>query len=145
MQERTLPFAADVKYEQRTLPEDEIDEDVPVLDQQNLVEFRLPKNTPITATRSGKVIESLESLADCGDLIKAHETNRVIVDEGQGIRSVYIHLKPTISKGTEIYQGQELGQLHGYCSKPHLHYLVVKMEEDDTQRALPVEFAEPPK
>ncbi|MGE5246771.1 MAG: M23 family metallopeptidase [Verrucomicrobiota bacterium] len=74
--------------------------------------------TPVLATAPGTVVKSA---------YEALLGNVVIVDHGDGYRSVYAHLSSrSVEEGTFIDRGEEMGRVGatGRTTGPHLHYEV---------------------
>lgn len=79
------------------------------------VDFRAPVGTPVYAMNRGVVIFS-KKLATYG--------NTVMIDHGEGLITMYMHLdKRLVVKGNMIQKGEELGLSGqtGYANGPHLH------------------------
>ncbi len=82
------------------------------------VDFGGAEGSKVAAMNDG-VVEKAESTALYG--------NAVIIDHGEGIFSMYLHLKTIlISKGMKVRRGQAIGTLGqtGYSTGPHLHLSV---------------------
>ena len=76
-----------------------------------------PEGTPVKASGSGKVILSGKNYFYTG--------NMVIIDHGQGLQTIYAHLKEAKVKAGEIVkQGQIIGLVGhtGRATGPHLHW-----------------------
>jgi hypothetical protein len=81
-------------------------------------DYDVPSGTSVMAVKEGIVSDKTLS-ADYGQA--------VIIDHDGGYSSIYAHLSnKTVSPGTRIFQGQELGKSgkSGNASGPHLHYEV---------------------
>lgn len=55
----------------------------------------------------------------------------VVIDDGNGYRSVYVHLsKATVEAGQEVEAGEVIGQegATGYATGCHLHYTLIRMD-----------------
>ena len=81
-------------------------------------DYDVPSGTPVIAVKEGIVSKTTLS-ADYGQA--------VIIDHDGGYSSVYAHLSnKSVSPGTRIFQGQELGKSgkSGNATGPHLHYEV---------------------
>ena len=79
----------------------------------NAIDFTLPSGTPILAAAPGKVIYTLAS------------EGGILIDHGNGYRTVYWHLdKVIVNMGQDVADGQLLGwsDCRGTCSHPHLHF-----------------------
>jgi murein DD-endopeptidase MepM/ murein hydrolase activator NlpD len=82
------------------------------------LDFRVPAGTPVAAVNSGKVIlaQPLFFEGDC-----------VVVDHGQGLLTLYLHLsKFLVKEGDEVRKGQQVGLSGGTgrATGPHLHLAV---------------------
>ena len=76
-----------------------------------------PEGTPVKASGSGRVVLSGKNYFYTG--------NMVIIDHGQGLQTIYAHLKDAIvNEGDEIRQGQIIGHVGktGRATGPHLHW-----------------------
>jgi hypothetical protein len=81
-------------------------------------DYDVPSGTPVVAVKEG-IVSKTSLSADYGQA--------VIIDHEGGYSSIYAHLSnKTVSPGTRIFQGQELGKSgkSGNASGPHLHYEV---------------------
>ena len=86
--------------------------------QHTGLDFRVGSGTPIAATNSGTVILA-RSLY--------FEGNCVIIDHGQGLLTLYLHLSEIKAKeGDAVERGQVLGLSGGTgrATAPHLHFAV---------------------
>ncbi len=82
------------------------------------VDFRGAEGSKVVAMNDG-VVEKAESTALYG--------NTIIIDHGEGIFSMYLHLKTIlVAKGARVKRGQVIGTLGqtGYATGPHLHLSV---------------------
>lgn len=82
------------------------------------LDFRVPSGTPVAAVNSGRVILA-------GPLF--FEGNCVMIDHGQGLLTLYLHLsKFSVKKGDDVKKGQEIGLSGGTgrATGPHLHLAV---------------------
>jgi murein DD-endopeptidase MepM/ murein hydrolase activator NlpD len=87
-------------------------------------DFGAPQGTPIKAINSGRVILAQNMFYD---------GNMVVIDHGQGMLSLYLHLsKFDVKEGDLVSPGQTIGLSGstGRSSGPHLH-LQVKWEGTD--------------
>ena len=76
-----------------------------------------PEGTPVKASGSGRVVLSGKNYFYTG--------NMVIIDHGQGLQTIYAHLKDAIvNEGDEVRQGQIIGHVGktGRATGPHLHW-----------------------
>jgi murein DD-endopeptidase MepM/ murein hydrolase activator NlpD len=82
------------------------------------LDFRVPSGTPVSAVNSGRVILALPLF---------FEGNFVVIDHGQGLLSLYLHLsKFSVKEGDNVAKGQEIGMSGGTgrATGPHLHLAV---------------------
>jgi murein DD-endopeptidase MepM/ murein hydrolase activator NlpD len=82
------------------------------------LDFRVPAGTSVAAVNSGRVILA-------GPLF--FEGNCVMIDHGQGLLTLYLHLsKFSVKKGDNVKKGQEIGLSGGTgrATGPHLHLAV---------------------
>jgi murein DD-endopeptidase MepM/ murein hydrolase activator NlpD len=82
------------------------------------LDFRVPTGTSVAAVNSGRVILA-------GPLF--FEGNCVMIDHGQGLLTLYLHLsKFSVKKGDDVKKGQEIGLSGGTgrATGPHLHLAV---------------------
>jgi len=85
------------------------------------LDYGLPLGTPIDAAASGTVVAAGWDTTGFG--------NRVIVDHGNGVRTLYGHLQQVeVQPGAVVVAGQEIGLSGstGNSSGPHLHFGVEK-------------------
>lgn len=76
-----------------------------------------PEGTPVKASGSGKVILSGKDYFYTG--------NMVIIDHGQGLQTIYAHLKEAkVKEGDMVKQGDIIGLVGktGRATGPHLHW-----------------------
>ena len=90
--------------------------------QHKGIDFSAPVGTPIMAAGKGKILKASYSRSF---------GNRVLIDHGNGYRTLYAHLKgfaKGIKHGARVSQGQTIGFLGntGLSSARHLHYEVHK-------------------
>ena len=82
-----------------------------------------PKGTPILASQSGRVVTV--------GLNRVYG-NYIIIDHGNGYKTLYAHMSKTIAKkGAWVNQGAKIGLVGttGYSTGPHLHFTVYKNNE----------------
>jgi murein DD-endopeptidase MepM/ murein hydrolase activator NlpD len=82
------------------------------------LDFRVPSGTPVAAVNSGRVILARPLF---------FEGNCVVVDHGQGLLTLYLHLsKFSVKEGDEVDKGQPIGLSGGTgrATGPHLHLAV---------------------
>jgi len=83
------------------------------------IDIGAPKGTAVKATANGLV-----SLADDSFLLHGRT---IVIDHGQGIASLYLHLASIeVSAGESVAQGQVIGTVgaSGVATGPHLHFAV---------------------
>jgi murein DD-endopeptidase MepM/ murein hydrolase activator NlpD len=82
------------------------------------LDFAVPTGTPISATNSGTILLA-------GPLY--FEGNCVVIDHGQGLLTLYLHLSDIkVKQGEQVKRGQEIGLSGGTgrATGPHLHLAV---------------------
>ena len=82
------------------------------------LDFRVPTGTPVAAVNSGTVILA-QSLY--------FEGNCVVIDHGQGLLTLYLHLSEMrVKPGERVIKGQQIGLSGGTgrATGPHLHLAV---------------------
>jgi murein DD-endopeptidase MepM/ murein hydrolase activator NlpD len=82
------------------------------------LDFRVPSGTPVMAMNSGTVLLARPLY---------FEGNFVVVDHGQGLLTLYLHLSEfKVKEGEQIKSGQEIGLSGGTgrATGPHLHVAV---------------------
>jgi murein DD-endopeptidase MepM/ murein hydrolase activator NlpD len=82
------------------------------------LDFRVPSGTPVAAVNSGRVILARPLF---------FEGNCVVIDHGQGLLTLYLHLsKFSVKEGDDVDQGQPIGLSGGTgrATGPHLHLAV---------------------
>jgi len=82
------------------------------------LDFRVPAGTPIAAVNRGKVLLARPLF---------FEGNCVVLDHGQGLLSLYLHMsKFSVKEGDEVEKGQRIGLSGGTgrATGPHLHLAV---------------------
>ena len=82
------------------------------------LDFRVPTGTPVVAVNRGHVILARPLF---------FEGNCVVIDHGQGLLSLYLHMsKFSVKEGDEVEKGQEIGFSGGTgrATGPHLHLAV---------------------
>jgi murein DD-endopeptidase MepM/ murein hydrolase activator NlpD len=79
------------------------------------LDFRVPSGTSVAAVNRGRVILAQPLF---------FEGNCVVIDHGQGLLTLYLHLsKFSVKEGDEVKKGQEIGRSGGTgrATGPHLH------------------------
>src|SRR6266852_144446 len=82
------------------------------------LDFRVPSGTPVAAVNSGRVILAR---------LLFFEGNCVVIDHGQGLLTLYLHLsKFSVKEGDDVSKGQPIGLSGGTgrATGPHLHLAV---------------------
>jgi len=82
------------------------------------LDFRVPSGTPVAAVNSGRVILAQPLF---------FEGNCVVIDHGQGLLTLYLHLsKFAVKEGDDVSKGQPIGLSGGTgrATGPHLHLAV---------------------
>jgi murein DD-endopeptidase MepM/ murein hydrolase activator NlpD len=82
------------------------------------LDFRVPSGTSVAAVNSGRVILARPLF---------FEGNCVVIDHGQGLLTLYLHLsKFAVKEGDEVKKSQEIGLSGGTgrATGPHLHLAV---------------------
>jgi murein DD-endopeptidase MepM/ murein hydrolase activator NlpD len=82
------------------------------------LDFRVPSGTPVAAVNRGRVILARPLF---------FEGNCVVIDHGQGLLTLYLHLsKFSVKEGDQVSKGQEIGLSGGTgrATGPHLHLAV---------------------
>jgi murein DD-endopeptidase MepM/ murein hydrolase activator NlpD len=82
------------------------------------LDFRVPAGTRVDAANSGKVILARPLF---------FEGNCVVIDHGQGLLTLYLHLsKFSVREGDEVKKGEQIGLSGGTgrATGPHLHLAV---------------------
>jgi murein DD-endopeptidase MepM/ murein hydrolase activator NlpD len=81
------------------------------------VDLKVPEGTPVRAGNSGEVILAKEDFYVHG--------KTVVIDHGQGITTIYLHLKSIdVKEGDKVTKGQIIGRVGetGLATGPHLHW-----------------------
>jgi len=82
------------------------------------MDLAAPSGTPVLAPAAGRVV--------LAGKFKKHG-NTVVLDHGQGLTSIYIHLSGfSVSRGQSVSRGARLGKVGttGASTGPHLHWSV---------------------
>jgi murein DD-endopeptidase MepM/ murein hydrolase activator NlpD len=86
--------------------------------QHQGLDFRVPSGTPIHAANAGKIILARNLY---------FEGNCVVIDHGQGLMTLYLHLSEfKVKEGDQVEKGQLIGLSGGTgrATAPHLHFAV---------------------
>ena len=83
----------------------------------------------VVAYADGKVIESRNNVAGYSEVLASG--NYVKIDHGNGLFSIYAHMKygsVTVSVGQQVQKGQIIGQVGatGFATGAHLHFGICK-------------------
>lgn len=92
----------------------------PVESYHKGIDISAPQGTPVKSTAGGKVVL-------CGTVREGFlvHGNTVIIDHGQGLTSIYMHLDSiTAKQGTTVRKGEVIGKVGhtGISTAPHLHW-----------------------
>lgn len=85
----------------------------------NGVDIAKPKGTPVSSMAGGKVVLTGDNYYYSGNL--------VIIDHGQGLMSMYLHMsKILVKEGQIVHKGEKIGEIGttGRSTGPHLHWAV---------------------
>lgn len=110
------------------------------------VDFMMPLKSQIRAARSGYVVQLKEDSNRGGTAeVYKDQSNFVVIEHDDGTFAEYAHLSENgvlVNLGQKVYEGQIIGLSGntGYSSGPHLHFMVLKVNEDGTNESLPVRF-----
>ncbi|WP_053002640.1 M23 family metallopeptidase [Kordia jejudonensis] len=94
------------------------------------IDFNMPVNTPIYATRDGVVIKiKKNSKKGCPTVDCIDDGNLIMIEHVDGSIGEYVHLRyrgVTVKLGDKIKRGQKIGYSGntGFSSAPHLHFQV---------------------
>ncbi len=86
----------------------------------NGLDIALPKGSPVFAMSDGIVRQVAKNFYFSG--------NFVLIDHGQGLSSVYLHLqKAFVKEGEKVHKGEKIGLVGstGRATGPHLHWGVM--------------------
>src|SRR5215468_7874521 len=86
--------------------------------QHQGLDFAAPAGTPVVAVNSGTIILARQMF---------FEGNCVVVDHGQGLMSLYLHLSGfNVKEGDSVRKGQQIGVSggSGRATGPHLHLAI---------------------
>jgi murein DD-endopeptidase MepM/ murein hydrolase activator NlpD len=82
------------------------------------LDFRVPSGTQVAAVNRGRIIQARPMF---------FEGNWVVIDHGQGLLTLYLHLSEfSVKEGDEVSKGQPIGLSGGTgrATGPHLHLAV---------------------
>ena len=103
--------------------------------QHKAIDIGAPYSSKVYAVRAGTVIRAGWARTGYG--------YTVVVDHGDGYKTLYSHLKGTwVSTGQRVTRGQLIGEVGstGKSSGPHIHFEI----RVDDERVDPLEFLSPP-
>ncbi|NTV07936.1 MAG: M23 family metallopeptidase [Chlorobium limicola] len=92
----------------------------PVESYHKGIDISAPRGTPVKSTANGRII--LTGTVTAG--FRLHG-NTVIIDHGQGLASIYMHLDAiTVKEGQSVVKGEVIGRVGhtGISTAPHLHW-----------------------
>lgn len=92
----------------------------PVESYHKGIDISAPQGTPVKSTAKGKVV--LTGTVKEGFQVHG---NTVIIDHGQGLTSIYMHLSAiTVREGESVEAGEMIGRVGhtGVSTAPHLHW-----------------------
>jgi len=92
----------------------------PVESYHKGIDISAPKGTPVISTAKGRVV--LTGRVEEGFQVHG---NTVIIDHGQGVTSIYMHLSAiTVTEGALVEAGTVIGKVGhtGISTAPHLHW-----------------------
>ena len=111
------------------------------------VDFLCKVGTEVLAVLPGKVTDVVDHFKEYGDKLKfAQKVNYVTIQHEDNLFSQYLHLgnkQTKVKVGMNVKQGQVIGAtgLSGYMTKPHLHFHMCIMTDDDkVWKTVPVNF-----
>ncbi|MBV9120978.1 MAG: LysM peptidoglycan-binding domain-containing protein [Chloroflexi bacterium] len=114
-------------------------------------DFCMDVGTPVTASRGGTVrmVRQESNMGGWGAKF-ANDANFIVIDHGDGTSTLYMHLMlhgARVKVGDQVQTGQLIGYSGntGWTSAPHLHFMVMKTEQDNYYaQSLPVLFSDVP-
>ena len=109
-------------------------------------DWDMPEGTIVLAARGGVVVGlRVDSMAHgVGERFK-NSANYVILRHADGTYGEYLHLQPyaaMVKLGEDVHVGQAIAHSgnSGYTSRPHLHFGVFRIRDDNTRESLPVKI-----
>jgi len=111
------------------------------------VDFLCKVGTEVLAVLPGTVTDVVDHFKEYGDKLKfAQKVNYITIQHEDNLFSQYLHLgnkQTKVKIGMNVKQGQVIGAtgLSGYMTKPHLHFHMCIMTDDDkVWKTVPVNF-----
>jgi len=110
------------------------------------IDFGMPEGSPVTAARSGIVVDMEDQNTEGGfDPKFLHHANYVKILHKDGTIAQYAHLSymgVVVKKGQSVRVGQLLGFSGntGYSDGPHLHFEVYRATTEITKETIPTLF-----
>jgi len=110
------------------------------------VDFVMPLKTQVHAARGGRVVQVYEASDEGGESMEYKDkSNFLIIEHTDGTFSEYAHLSKNgvlVNVGQKVHEGQliALSGNTGYSSGPHLHFMVVGVNDDGSNESIPVRF-----
>jgi murein DD-endopeptidase MepM/ murein hydrolase activator NlpD len=80
------------------------------------IDIAAPRHTEVLSTNAGKVVLAMPLILT---------GNSIVIDHGEGLFSVYLHLeKMSVAEGTIVERGELIGTVGstGFSTGPHLHF-----------------------
>ncbi len=110
------------------------------------LDFQMPKGSPITAARSGIIVQIQDNYSKGGTL-KVYENRDNFIhilhdDNTSGIYAHFMHKGIVVQIGEEVAAGQLLGYAGntGYSSEAHLHFLVATYSQNFERQSFATKF-----
>lgn len=109
------------------------------------VDWLMPEETPILATRPGVVVQAIASFSKSGLTEDMKEkANLVVIQHDDGTYAQYLHLAQDgvkVQVGQQVRKGETiaLSGNTGFSSTPHLHFMVYQMQ-GNRMESLPTRF-----
>jgi len=107
-------------------------------------DWAMPEGSVVLAAREGVVIgvRSDSAAHGVGERFK-NSANYIIIRHADGTYGEYLHLQANaalVKLGESVRAGQPIGRSGntGYTSRPHLHFGVFRIRDDQTRESLPV-------